>query len=313
MLPGFLALVLCPLFLTTGCTRRDTPAQLTIAAGPPGSAHEACGRTIATIVGGPREPAITAGPVESLQALAAGRADLALVPVDTLAQAVNGEAAFDGKTVSARAIATLYTSRLHLIVLDSSPIRGFSQLRNHAVGLVLPGSGTELTARRALAAALLDDKVTTRPVASLDDAAPLTAGQVDAMFWLDGAPSPLFARLVGRQQKRLRLLNNASVVSILQSKHGATLYEPSVIPAGEYGLTERTDTVGVPTALVSRHDLPQEVGYEVTRSLFANMAQLLAGCPAALGIDEKLAARSTPAALHSGAARYYRDAGISPR
>jgi TRAP transporter TAXI family solute receptor len=300
--------------LSAGCAGREAPAQLTLASGPAGSAHEACGRAIADLL---RDRAatvmVTAGSVESLQALGSGRAELALTTVDTLARAVNGERPFAGNTVSARTLATIYTSRLHLVVPASSGIHGFSQVRNHGVGLGTPESGTDLTAMRALSVALLDTRVSARPVTFLEGLAEISDGRLGAFFWLDGVPSPALERAVVDRGARLRLLNNASVVTLLQRRYGTTLYEPAEIPAGVYGMAERTDAVGVPTVLVSRHDLPEGVGYSITRTLFDRISQLVAACPAARGLNASFAAGSSPAALESGAARFYRESGIHSR
>ena len=293
----------------TSCTKRETPAQLTLAVGPSSSMFEQCGRALAEILNSSRASvSTTTGPVESLQALGRGRAQLAVVPADTLAQAVNGEGPFEASTVSARTMATIYASRLHLVVLEGSSIRGFSQLRNHTVGVGLPATGVDLTPVRALNAALLEDRTVERPVATAEGLDLLAAGRLDALFALDGVPSPAVERLVRQRGTRLRLLNNASVVTLLQRRYGANLYETAQIAPGTYGTAERTDAVGVPTVLVALQDLPEPVAYMVVATLFDRLSRFVAGCPAASGLDVGLASRSTPAALHAGAARFYRRA-----
>lgn len=303
------------LALAAACAGREAPAPLAIAVGPPGSANEACGRAIAGLLSdiGRGSVTVTGGSVESLEALRGGRADLALATADTLARAVNGEDPFAGRTVSARTVATLYDNSLHLIVLDDSPLHGFSQLRNHTVGIGEAASGMDLTARRALGAALVEDRVVTYPAGFSEGISSLAARRLDALFWVDAVPSAALERAVRERGIRVRLLNTASVVPLIQRRYGASLYEASEIPAGTYGTVDRTDAVAVPVVLVSRHDLAEGTGYAIARTLFDRLAGLVTGCPAARGLASGIAARSEPAALHAGAARFYRESGVSGR
>lgn len=243
--------------------------------------------------------------MDSLLALGDGRAQLAIASADLLAQAVNGEGPFEGRTVSARTMATLYTNRLHLLVPGKSAISGLSELRGQTIGTGPEGSGMRLTLDRALEVALLKDRVTTESRSWPELKTSLDEGRLGAIAWLDGVPSPAITR-AERPPGQLRVLNSASAVPLLERRYGRSLYQQAEIPAAAYGLDGPADSVGVSAVLVARHDLGDTAGFTVTSALFRLSRALAEACPAIAGLEPSSAARSQPAALHAGAALFYR-------
>jgi TRAP transporter TAXI family solute receptor len=286
--------------------------RLTLAAGPPETAAACVARAFTSRLNTEHPEQHTAvlrtnGAIESLMALRDQRADLAIAEADTLAQAVNGEGPFEGRTVSARTIAAIYTSRLYLIVPEQSEINGFSRLRDRTVGTGPEGSGMSLTLGRALDAALLGGRVRVEPHPWPELKQALADGRLNALAWLDGLPSPAVSALVA-EHGPVRILSTASAVPILERKFGDSLYRASDIPAGTYGSSDPADGVGVSAVLVARHDLNERTGFTITSALFRLAAVVTAACPAIAGLAPSAAARAQPAALHAGAALFYREA-----
>src|SRR5688572_14069630 len=71
---------------------------------------------------------VTAASVDNLKLIRDGKADLAFTLADTLADAVAGRGAFDGRAVPAASLAVLYSNYTHLVTLASSPVRGVADL-----------------------------------------------------------------------------------------------------------------------------------------------------------------------------------------
>ena len=99
---------------------------------------------------------VTSASVDNLKLIRDGRADVAFTLADTLDDAVNGRAVFDGRPVPAAGLAVLYSNYTQIITLSGSGIDRVADLRGHTVSTGSPGSGTEVTALRLLAAAGLD-------------------------------------------------------------------------------------------------------------------------------------------------------------
>ena len=106
---------------------------------------------------------MTAASIDNLKLIRDGRADLAFALADTLADAVAGRGAFEGRPVPVRSLAVLYSNYTHLVdgvVRDRTSGRGSA---GKVISTGSPGSGTEVIAFRVLRAAGLDpDRDVTR-------------------------------------------------------------------------------------------------------------------------------------------------------
>jgi TRAP transporter TAXI family solute receptor len=84
------------------------------------------------------------------------------------------------------------------------------------------------------------------------------------------------------------------------------------IPAGAYkGLTEGITTLAVRAMVVARSDLPEDLVYRFTKAIFDNLEQFHAADTAAKSLTLATALSGMPIALHPGAARFFRERGIS--
>ena len=89
------------------------------------------------------------------------------------------------------------------------------------------------------------------------------------------------------------------------------LWQRAVIRAGTYpGQTEDVRSIAHPNVLAVRADVPEDDVYEVTRSIFENLAALHEIHRATRELTLGTALDGLGAPLHPGAARFYREQGI---
>ena len=89
------------------------------------------------------------------------------------------------------------------------------------------------------------------------------------------------------------------------------IWTRKIIPAGTYpGQTKDIRTIAQPNLLACRADLPDEVVYKITRTIYENLSFLhnTHGATRAMSLDRATA--GLPAPLHPGAERFYREAGV---
>jgi TRAP transporter TAXI family solute receptor len=290
---------------------------LSIATGGTGGVYYPYGGGIARIlnehVPGVRATAeVTAASVDNLKLIRDGRADLAFTLADTLADAVAGTGAFDGRPVPAASLAVLYSNYTHLVTRASSGIRSIRDLRGRVVSTGSPGSGTELIAVRILTAAGLDpDKDVTRQALGVSESSgALADGKVSAFFWSGGLPTAAIQDLAHTPGITIRLIGSGDVLETLRQDHGS-LYFPLEIPASAYpGVDSPVPVVGVANVLVVNRALDDGLAYEITRLLFDYKADLAAIHPEAARLALETAAAGSPAPFHPGAVRFYRDKGV---
>ena len=252
---------------------------------------------------------VTAASVDNMKLIRDGRADVAFTLADTLADAVAGRGAFDGRPVPAVSLAVLYSNYTQIITLASSGIRRVADLRDDRVHR-LARSGTEVTALRLLAAAGVDP-----------------GRDVHAA----GARRIRIGRCVeGRQDRRVLLERRAADrggpglcahARDCHSPASRTPTDPAALqPRARRPLFRAADSgrrlpgvdgavpvVGVANVLVVNRSMPDALAYDITRLLFEHQRELAAIHPEARNLTLATAVKGSPAPFHPGAIRYYRE------
>lgn len=248
----------------------------------------------------------TEGSLDNLRLLAEGKADLALA----LADAAQARAGTTGaQPTPVLAIGRVYENYLQLVVRADSAIAGLADLAGRTASLGASGSGAELTGERLLAAAGLGDgsgrpplRVQHRQLA--DAVAALEAGDIDALLWSGGVPTPALAALAARRP--IRLLPLESAISALRAMFGP-VYEATTVPADAYGPAAPVATLGVANLLVCHPDADPALTATVARVLVTRAAQLVP--QQALGtqfLDPRSLIVTAGIPLHPGAVTAYR-------
>lgn len=287
---------------------------LSIATGPTGGVYYPYGGGLAKVLNenlpSVRANAeVTAASVDNLKLIRDGKADIAFVLADTLADAIAGRGAFSGAPVPAASLAVLYSNYMHLTTLASSGISRVGDLKGKVVSTGAPGSGTELIAFRILRAAGLDPDrdVRRQGLGVTESADALKDGKVQAFFWSGGLPTAAVQDLSHTPGISMRLVPHGDLVPVLRRDYG-DLYFPLRIPPKTYpGVDSGVDVVGVSNVLVVNRSMDEPLAYDITRLLFEKQQELAAIHPEARNLSLQNAVKGSPAEFHPGAMRYYRD------
>ncbi|GAA3471583.1 TAXI family TRAP transporter solute-binding subunit [Nonomuraea roseola] len=243
----------------------------------------------------------TGASLDNLRLVAEGRADLAFTLADSAALAVQGEPPFPSPQ-PVRALARLYDNYVHLVVRAGSGIVSLASLRGKRISCGAAGSGTEIIARRLLALARIEPELVER-LDLTTSASALTAGSIDAFFFSGGLPTQTVSELARR--RLIRLVDLRDHAEPMRRRHGE-FYSPRTIPASAYGLPA-CGSIGVADYLIVRHDMPEELAYELTNLLFSDREALERAHPEARRLTVRSAFVTDPVPLHQGAIRYYRE------
>lgn len=289
---------------------------LSVATGGTGGVYYPYGGGLAKILNenlpGVRASAeVTAASVDNLKLIGSSRADIAFTLADTLADAVAGRGAFEGRPVAAASLAVLYSNYTHIVTLAQSGIRAVPDLRGRTISSGSAGSGTEVIAFRVLRAAGLDpDRDVRRQALGVSESADaLKDGKIDAFFWSGGLPTAAVQDLAHSPNVSIRLIPTLALLPALNEQHGK-LYFPLEIPPGSYpGVEAAVPVVGVANVLVVNRSMAEDLAYDVTRVLFDKQEQLAAIHPEARNLSMTSARTGSPADFHPGAIRYYREKG----
>jgi TRAP transporter TAXI family solute receptor len=251
----------------------------------------------------------TQASVENFNLLQQRRGTLAFGQGDVMSDAVKGnvEAGFPSSRDRLRMVAAIYPNYLHLVALKSAHIRSLADLKGKRVSVGAARSGNELNARVLLGAAgmsyadlkRVDYSAYTEAVVLMKDnqldAALISAGLgVAAVRDLaDAIPIdivPIPAELIAKTQ-------------------GA--FTPISIPSHTYtGQDADVPTAALNNFLVTHSEVSEALVYELLKQFYAHLPEIQASSLAARSISKEKALVSRPIALHPGAARYFREAGL---
>jgi TRAP transporter TAXI family solute receptor len=249
------------------------------------------------------------GAVDNVSEVNQGDAESALAQADIVAAAVKGHPPFRGRATHIRVIGALYDENVYLVASAKSKIRKVADLSRKRVWLDNEGAGSDITMRQILSAYGVTEK-SLRLVRSDEESASalLRAGKVDAFFAVGTAPLAELSDLFAKGSVRLVPIDGAGRDRLVKA---APSFVASTIPAGAVGGTPATATVATGALWIVRDSVPDMLVYGITKALFqpSNRLALSASHPTASGFEASEASKNLPAALHAGAARYYREQG----
>jgi hypothetical protein len=126
-----------------------------------------------------------------------------------------------------------------------------------------------------------------------------------------GVPVGGVTQLMSSAPGKFKLLGFTDA-QIEKGNAGKALWTPYVIPAGTYpGQDAEITTIAQPNFLATRDDVDEESVYQITKTIYENLAFLNAihAATKAMAIEKAIAGLPLP--LHPGAARYYKEVGVN--
>jgi len=245
----------------------------------------------------------------NIQLIEDGEVQMALVQNDVMDYAWRGVNLFVGEQFQGfRTVATLYHEVCQIVAVPG--IASIADLRGRHVSVGDAGSGTEFNARQILEAhgiTFADIHVHNLGFGASADA--IRDGRIDAAFITSGAPAPAVVDLALGRPITILPVDPAAAQRLIASYPFYSLY---TIPAGTYsGITYDITTVAVKATLIVCERLSDDVVYRMTRALFEYRAQIALGHARGNDIDVASAVEGAGIVpFHTGAARFFRSAGI---
>ena len=251
----------------------------------------------------------TKASVENLNLLQQGRGEIGFALGDSVKDAYEGneEVGFSKPLDKLRAIAAIYPNFIQIAASAEAGVTTATELAGKSVSVGAAKSGTEVNARKILAALDMsyDDlgKVEYLPFAESVEL--MKNRQLDATLQSSGLGSAALKDLSSTQD-----VTYVSIPAEVAETLGAP-YAAGVIPAGTYpGQDADVPTLAITNVLVTSSDVSDELAYQMTKLLFENLDQLKAAHAAAGDIDLENAIKNAPIPLHPGAERFYKEQGL---
>lgn len=270
----------------TACGTSEPSGTIRIAGGEPGGFYNDFAALLSRLAPSPLTitPVETGGSADNLEHLREGTADIGL--------SLSDSAHLEPGLV---ALGRVYENYLQLVVLRDSPYTTAADLVGEPVSLGADGSGAALQGSR-LALGVQEEHY---PLRNAVDA--LKAGEIAALLWSGGVPTPELDRASG-----IRLLPLDGFLPRLRQDYGK-VYERVDVRMGVYGSPVDVPTIGTPNLIVCRPNLRADHAGAVVRLLVGRAAELVP--EQALGtqyLDVRSLIDTGKVPLHPGAAAEYR-------
>jgi hypothetical protein len=254
----------------------------------------------------------TAGSVANIQLMNQKKSDLALSMADAAWDGFKGQGKFSGGNVPLRALMVAYPNRMHVVTVEGTGINKFADLKGKRVSTGAPNSATELMAARVLEAmGLTQDDIKRERLDPGKSVDAIKDRKLDAFFWVGGIPTSSVTDLGATPGVKLKLVDHADAVDGMNKKYGP-LYVRDTIAAKSYPGQEQPNQVAtVWNIIIARADMPDQVAYNIVKTIFDKRDELILVHKEAQNFDLKnqsAAAASIP--YHPGAVKYFAEKGV---
>lgn len=285
--------------------------KLTIATGGTGGTYYPCGGGVGELLRKKVDiieaatAEVTAGSVENAQLVNRGKADLGLI----CWIGVRGAGLLD-KIPNVRTLFYIHGSTCHWAVGIDSGINSFADMKGKRVSLDAPGSAGLVSSELVLKLFGIDTNrdIKAQRIKQSKGADAFKDGRIDVVFGDVGWPNSTFMDIA--------TVRNVKILSFpddVLNKIESTYPElpPETIPAGTYKRQDKdihTYTEAGP--IVCRADLPEEVAYQIVKTVYENQEWLTKNVHKAIGRWKFDPSVDNLAPLHPGAKRFYKEMGL---
>ncbi len=260
----------------------------------------------------------SAGSGENVQMLKNKEAHFGILQSLFGLNAYKGLGPYKGKPMKAfRSVTMLWENVEHFAVLESYVKSGnMSDLNNlgKKFSIGKRGSGTEGSGRAILKALGInpESEMVLEYLAYNPSAQAMMDGRIVGVNIPAGPPAAAITQLYAQLgEKRVQVLDfTDSQLKKIQQQY--PIWNRFVIKAGTYpGQKKDIKTISQPNFLAVRPDISEETVYKITKTIYENLPFLVAIHKATKAMSIDRAINGLPVPLHPGAARYYREVGIS--
>ena len=245
---------------------------------------------------------------ENMRLVEAGDVDFAIVQNDVADAAFNGKAPFRTKLGDVRAIARLYPEYLHVVASKDSGVTKLEDFKGKKVSVGARGSGNEVNCRQLFGFYGLNYK-NLEPIFLPygETADEFKDRQLDGFVFTIGTPNPAIQDITTAQEVVFVPLDGAKADEIV----ARFLYlVKDAIPAKTYkGQEKDVPTLSVQAILVANKNMPDDVAYTLTKTLFENLDDVAKAHNKGAEISLQHAVDGVTIPFHPGAAKYLKEKG----
>ena len=255
----------------------------------------------------------TGGSVYNVNAVRAGELEFGVAQSDVQFKALTGSGSLaeQGANPDPRSVFSIHPEPFTVVARADAGIANFEDLKGKRVNVGNPGSGQRDTMEVLMAASgmTMDDFALVSELQAGEQSQALCDGNIDAMVYTVGHPSGSIQEATTACDAVLVNVTGDAVDKLVEEN---SYYRKATIPGGMYrGNDADVQTFGVGATLISSASVPDDVVYNLVKSVFSDIEGFRALHPAFANLDPvQMANDGLSAPLHPGAEKYFREAGL---
>jgi TRAP transporter TAXI family solute receptor len=299
--------------LALGLTAAASAAEMRFMTGPQGGSWIPLGGQLKDLwekaVPGLSVSAVPGAGIANVRGVEEGKTDLGFGNSISTVDAVAGRAPFNKPHENVCNIATLYPQYYQLVVPKNAGINSVKDLKGKGLTTQQKGNTGELITSQILQVnGMTYNDVKASFVGYTDSVSQMKDGHAVA-FGL-GTTIPAGAVMDIAASQDITLLDMSDLIGPMKKLNpGYTLV---TVPKGTYPKQEKDiQVIGYATHLVVSCKVPADTVYTLTKTIATNIPQLANTVAAIKGLTPKEMAEDIGVPFHPGAAKYYKEAGIS--
>lgn len=245
---------------------------------------------------------------ENMRLTEANEIDLAIVQNDVAHAAYNGLEPFKSKLGNVRAIARLYPEYLHVVASKDSQVKSLQDFKGKKISVGARGSGNEVNCRQIFGFYGLDyNNITPIFLPYGETADQFKDRALDGFIFTIGTPNPAIQDITTAQDVVFVPLDGAKSDEVVAK---FPYMVKDAIPAKTYkGQDTDVPTLSVQAILVVNKDMPDDVAYLLTKTLFENLDAIAKSHNKGAEISLAKATDGITIPFHPGAERYLKEQG----
>ncbi|MCH1441122.1 MAG: TAXI family TRAP transporter solute-binding subunit [Rubripirellula sp.] len=312
-----------------GCSKQDSSTEngnvplakkqfISMGTAPVGGAFPVVGGAIAEVMNEHKEAFDwkvqakgTKGSQENIRRLQQGELELALSNAAISYFATRGEGTWTQK-YDIRAIATMAPNVALFIARADSGIESIADLKGKRVITGPAGAGFQMFIEPILAEhGVAWDDITSINATQSGSVDQLGDGSADAAFLGGAVPTGSITQATSTFDVKFVPFDEDKRQALIEKY---AFFHPATIPAGVYkGLDADFQGLNVGSMhVITAAAQPDDLIYEVTKTVWNNRAEIAGKHPAGKALNEKNITRDTGIEYHPGAVRFYQEAGLWP-
>jgi TRAP transporter TAXI family solute receptor len=247
--------------------------------------------------------------IANVRGVQEGKADIGFANSISTVDAVVGKAPFNKPHDNVCNIATLYPQYYQLVVPADAGINSVKDLKGKGVTTQQKGNTGELITQQILQVNGLSYSDVKMSFVSYTDSVNQMKDGHAAAFGL-GTTIPAGAVMDVAAARDIKLLDlSANLDAMRKINPGYTLVN---VPKGTYPKQANDiKVIGYATHIVASCKIPADTAYTMTKTIAQNVGTLKSVVKAMAGLDPKMMAVDIGVPFHPGAAKYYKEAGIT--